>query len=148
MTWLTRTGPRSSAAASCLLDQSAHVGSLVIRSSSTFESTRVARSSSLTSGERHDLAGGQRHITPAEQRFDHSLTATTRTLGWDDASRAIVDHDVYLVARFEPELPAHLLRDGDLTLAGDTHWSKSSTGITSIMRAVAGPSGWPGTRHR
>lgn len=90
----------------------------------------MPRSPSLTAGEGHDLVGAQRHVAATEQRFNDSLTTTTRAAGWDDSGRPIVDHDVYLVARFQPELPAYLLRDGDLALAGNTHgvrWSGSQS---------------------
>ncbi|MGQ0572821.1 MAG: hypothetical protein ACT4RN_01310 [Pseudonocardia sp.] len=61
------------------------------RSSSTFESTIVP--DSFTAGERHDLVGGEVHVSPAQQRFDDPATASGRTVGRDDDSGAIAHDD-------------------------------------------------------
>src|SRR6476619_7513886 len=121
MTWLITTGPRSSAAASCCPDHSAHPGSLVSRSSRTFESTRVALSSSLATGEGHDLVGTQGDLATAQQGFDHPCAPPAWAAQGDYPGDPVLDHDVHLVARLQPQVPADLLGDRDLTLARDPH---------------------------
>jgi len=118
ITWLIRTGPRSSARARCSPDHPAQFASSVMRSSSTFESTSVP---SVTPGQRHDLVGAQVAVSAAEQSVDHSAASPGRTVHRDDAGGAGVDHDLHLVTGFQAELTADLLGDGDLALAGYPH---------------------------
>src|ERR1700722_6388853 len=68
------TGPLSSAASSCAIDQSAHRGSSVTRSNRTLVSISVMRgpgwTSSVAAGERHDLVGAESRPGAAPQTHE------------------------------------------------------------------------------
>src|SRR5215211_1583869 len=98
---LITRGPVSPARSSAWADHCCHCGSFVIRSSRTFESTRVAAAEpdSVTAGQRHDLGRAHRHV-PATTKVVHDAATTAgRVRGPFDQHGVAVDDKLDLVAR-------------------------------------------------
>src|SRR5580692_18565 len=123
-------GPTSSASTSAVSDQAAQVGSSMKMSSSTFASTRTppARGSVVvTASERHDLVGGHfDRSRPAH--LSHDLLAPAGA-GTHQARTALVQLEVDLTARSDPESLANVPWNRHLTLARHSHGNKLSTVI-------------------
>src|SRR5262249_34123236 len=125
---LITTRPASSAAAISVADQSAHLSSAVMTSSSTHESTRVAgriAARSFATEQRHDLVGAHASYfvtsSRATQPADQSLPSALGPLGAYDLQRVADLDDLNFIPGVQSVLSPQIRRDGHLALAVQHH---------------------------
>ena len=121
MIGLITVGPRSNASASWETDHRDQRGSTANTSSRTLESTSVAPGGVTRRGSEFATISSVLIVTVPRPRMAPGERFALSGLDADETSAAVVELEVDLGARLDPELTSDRERDRDLSLAGYAH---------------------------